>query len=285
MLRSLLALLALLLLAVPAAAQNGANNAACQQSASCVRAPIASSPPTLGQATDWVTQTSTGALRVGLEDGSGNDVSLSHGLPVILGAGGAIIGAVTQSGTWTVYDGADGPVTAGTAAGKSILDGCVYNTSLPSLSNTQQVAQQCDASGRQFVNVGVLPSLPAGTANVGGVMLAPTSSSSMAIASVVSSAAESNHPLKGSAGNLYGVSVTTGTISGFLMTFNATSAPSDGAVTPIACVVAPANATTSLTFSGRPPSYYSIGIVVVFSSTGCFTKTASATAFFAGDVQ
>jgi hypothetical protein len=115
-----------------------------------------------------------------------------------------------------------------------------------------------------------------------GVEIAPTAGSAAGITPVVSSAAESNHVLKGSAGNLYSLYVTTGATAGYLMTFNATSAPADGAVTPIDCVQAPANQTTGLTFGSGPPDVYSTGITAVFSSTGCFTKTASATAFFKG---
>jgi hypothetical protein len=80
-----------------------------------------------------------------------------------------VSGTVTanQGGTWTVQpgntpntspwlttDSSDGPVAAGTAAGKSGLTGCVFNSSAPSLTNGQQVANQCDSSGRQIVNVG-----------------------------------------------------------------------------------------------------------------------------------
>ena len=133
--------------------------------------------------------------------------------------------------------------------------------------------------------VQVNAALPAGASNIGGVMMAPTSSNAFGITSVVSAAAEGSHVLKGSAGNLYGVVVTTGATGGYLMVFNATSAPADGAVTPQACIQAPANSATALSFGGRPPSIYSTGISVAFSTTGCFTKTVSATAYFSGDVQ
>jgi hypothetical protein len=69
------------------------------------------------------------------------------------------------------------------------------------------------------------------------------------------------------------------------MVFNSTTVPVDGAVTPIECQAAPANGTTSLTFNPGPVESYSTGISVAFSSTGCFTKTASATAFFHGGIQ
>lgn len=118
-----------------------------------------------------------------------------------------------------------------------------------------------------------------------GVQIAPTSSSTNGITAVVSASAEGSHVLKASAGNLYSIYVTTGVTAGYLMVFNATSAPVDGAVTPNQCVWAPANATTSVNYGSGPPGVYSTGITAVFSSTGCFTKTASATAFFHGRVK
>ncbi len=129
--------------------------------------------------------------------------------------------------------------------------------------------------------VGIDQTTPGST---NGVNIAPTSASTAAIAPVISSAAESNHVLKGSAGNLYSVYVTTGATAGFLMVFNATSAPGDGAVTPIHCVGVGINSSVGINFNG-PPESYATGITAVFSSTGCFTKTASATAFFHGSVQ
>jgi hypothetical protein len=69
------------------------------------------------------------------------------------------------------------------------------------------------------------------------------------------------------------------------MVFNATSAPIDGAVTPQNCIQVPANSTNFLNWAPQPPEWYSTGISVAFSTTGCFTKTASATAFFHALVQ
>ncbi len=104
------------------------------------------------------------------------------------------------------------------------------------------------------------------------------------ITPVVSAAPESGRLIKAAPGNLYSVYVTTGAAAGYLMTFNAKAPPADGPVTPIECVVAPANNTVSITFHG-PPDIYSIGIVAAFSSTGCFTKTSSPTAFFKARAQ
>ena len=124
---------------------------------------------------------------------------------------------------------------------------------------------------------------PAGA--VVSIVPAPTSSAASGIAPVVSASAEASHVLKNAPGNLYDAYVTTGTTPGYLMTFNATTAPSNGAVTPIDCVYAQANTTTALFSAGAPPSVFSTGIVVEFSTTGCFTATSSATAFFHGRVQ
>ena len=47
----------------------------------------------------------------------------------------------------------------------------------------------------------------------------------------------------------------------------------------------PAGWSQSFGSYGAPPDKYTIGITVVFSTTGCLTKTASATAFISGNVQ
>lgn len=103
---------------------------------------------------------------------------------------------------------------------------------------------------------------------------------------VVSTAAEGSHVLKASPGNLYALYVVdTGAVAGFIMVFNAVSAPANGAVTPIHCVPVTASGYNFLNFAPQPPEFYSVGITAVYSSTGCFTKTTSATAFFHAIVQ
>ena len=87
---------------------------------------------------------------------------------------------------------------------------------------------------------------------------------------------------KASAGNLYGVNVTSGASAGYVLIYNRTTVPADGTVTPVRCIPLAANAGIELTW--RPvPLYFNSGIVVVFSTTGCFTQTISATAFIAAD--
>jgi hypothetical protein len=105
-----------------------------------------------------------------------------------------------------------------------------------------------------------------------------------AIKPVSSSAAEASHVFCSKPCFLRSVYVTTGASAGYLMTINATTTPIDGAVAPVECVPVAANSVVGLDF-GDTSDVYNIGLSVVFSTTGCFTKTASATAFFKARVQ
>jgi len=96
--------------------------------------------------TDPLSLTTAGALRV---DGSGSTQPVS--------------GTVTANqGTspWVDKDQADGPVTPGTVASFSQLAGGQYNTTLPTLTNTQQSAVQLDSNGRVLTttNIGSIAS-------------------------------------------------------------------------------------------------------------------------------
>jgi len=124
----------------------------------------------------------------------------------------------------------------------------------------------CDASGNLL------------TAN------AASSVAAVGATNLATSAAASALVIKASAGNLYGLNVTSGTAAGYIMVFNATAAPADGTVTPAKCIPLAANAGIDLNYRATP-TYFGTGITVVFSSTGCFTKTASATAFISGDAK
>jgi hypothetical protein len=107
----------------------------------------------------------------------------------------------------------------------------------------------------------------------------PTSSANGGIVEVTSAAVESGHVGKALAGNLYRVAVTTGATAGWLMVFNSATVPANGAVTPVLCRLAPANASVEVDHSTMP-DFYGTGISAAFSSTGCFTLTLSATAAF-----
>jgi hypothetical protein len=117
---------------------------------------------------------------------------------------------------------------------------------------------------------------------------APSAASTAGVAPVSSASLEANHVIKGSAGNFYSFEATAdATLSAaawWLMVYNATSAPVDGAVTPLKCWGLPAGV---VTFTGAFPqgTYFSTGITMGVSTTGCFTKTASAHAYLSGDAQ
>ena len=99
---------------------------------------------------------------------------------------------------------------------------------------------------------------------------------------IVSTSAESSHVIKSSCDPVVGCRLidfeVTSTVGGFVLVFDATAAPADGAVTPVKCYQMGAG-TLGVQFAANPMKATN-GIVLVFSTTGCFTKTASATAFF-----
>lgn len=121
------------------------------------------------------------------------------------------------------------------------------------------------------------------------VPLGPSSVAGAGIIPVVSTALEACRVLKSGAGNLYALSALLTTTSGIVLAFDATSAPGDGAVTPVWFSVATSNGTTGGFSAGWPsnaPLHFAIGMTVCLSSaTTPFTKTASATAAFSGGVQ
>lgn len=123
-----------------------------------------------------------------------------------------------------------------------------------------------------------------GSINVdGGSAAAP-------ITPIVSTSAENSHVLKASAGTVYGVYASNLTsTAGFLLLLNSTSAPADGAVTPLACVALAATGgqPAVINYNPGPAATYSTGIVAVLSSAAtCFTKTTGTiTGFISGAVQ
>ena len=116
----------------------------------------------------------------------------------------------------------------------------------------------------------------------------PSPLPSAGLAPVTSSSLEANHVIKASAGNLYSFEVsadsTLSSAAWWVMVYNATSAPGDGAVTPTKCF-AQVSGTASASYAWPTPIYFAAGIVVGVSTTGCFTKTASAHALISGDAQ
>jgi hypothetical protein len=111
------------------------------------------------------------------------------------------------------------------------------------------------------------------------------------IAAVAGSAA-SGLVLKASPGQLISLYATC-TAACFLMVFNATAVPADGATTAgnlsgnlQECIpITTANGVGSLNYAPGPYEAFSVGVAVSISSTGCATKTAATTGFIHGLVQ
>lgn len=116
----------------------------------------------------------------------------------------------------------------------------------------------------------------------------PTTSTAASSTFVSSSALVANQVISAAAAKLVSFNVSAdSTLSGaawWIMIYNATSAPADGAVTPTKCYSVPSG-TTSVSGAFTAPPSYSTGIVIGVSTTGCFTKTASTHAFISADYQ
>lgn len=114
-------------------------------------------------------------------------------------------------------------------------------------------------------------------------VIPPTAAATSGLAPGATTVAANSLVLKASPGNLYGC-YATATVAGWLMIFNAIAAPADGTVTPIHAIPIAAGGLGTIP-PIEIPEWFSVGITAVFSSTGPFTKTASATAFIHGVVK
>lgn len=110
----------------------------------------------------------------------------------------------------------------------------------------------------------------------------PSDVAGAAVATVFTPVAAGSLVAKAKPGNLYGFNVTTGGSAGYLMLFDDVTVPAEGAVTPKRVISIAANTTLDRSFTN--PLRFNKGIVLVFSTTGPFTKTISATAFLAADL-
>ena len=154
--------------------------------------------------------------------------------------------------------------------GPPIPTACAYNTTPPTLTDGQAGWAQCDSAGSQIVVAG-------------------SSSNAAAAASQIATAAlASNLVVKNAAGNLYSFTVqadsTLYAAIWYIMVFDATALPSNGAVTPAKCYTMPAS-TANFSTAFPTPVRHTTGIVIGVSTTGCFSLTASVHAFISGDYK
>lgn len=150
------------------------------------------------------------------------------------------------------------------------------------LYNSQGMAATpgVNTDGSQNIS-GINGTSKATAANPQPVALSPNTLPSSGVTTTATTAVAGSLILKASAGNFYGFNVVAGASAGYLMIFNSTTVPADGAVTPLRVYAVAANA--SLSVSWDIPRYHSAGIALVFSTTGPFAKAISATAFISGE--
>ena len=147
---------------------------------------------------------------------------------------------------------------------------------------TAMNAQQ-GASGISLQSVPEVSGSPVGATNPLPVARAPSAGSSFGVATVSTPTVAGSLQVKASAGNLYGFQAVTTASNGFVMLFDASTVPADGTVAPRRVYPLPAGVAVGDSFD--PPLAFVNGILLVFSSTGPFTKTLSATAFLAGEAM
>lgn len=130
---------------------------------------------------------------------------------------------------------------AAATASKSMLMGCLANTSLPAFTAGQEGAVPCDTSGRPYV-----VTVPSAN-NVPGYLQAVSTggATTFAAANAVSSCMATN--VKATSGMLYGYSVSNSNTAGvWLRLFASAAAPTCGSGTPVKRVYVPASSTVAL---------------------------------------
>lgn len=78
------------------------------------------------------------------------------------------------------------------------------------------------------------------------------------------------------------------TLSGaawWLLVYDATAQPGDGAITPAKCYAYPSGTTSAGGTFTESGVTFATGIVLAVSTTGCFTATSSTHAFIAADIR
>jgi len=122
-----------------------------------------------------------------------------------------------------------------------------------------------------------------------------TGASGQALPMLQSPAFEASHVFKASAGNLYSLGVINTGTSGFILLIDGVTVPADGSLTscgtsnttgclkacyPITAGSPGAPVYGGLQFQPGPPLPFVNGVVAVFSTSGCNTKTLGGTTGF-----
>jgi hypothetical protein len=223
-----------------------------------------------------LTMDTTGKLCDSGSGGGGGTVTANQG------TAGSSAWLVTGAGGTFPVTGTFWPYTLGQQLAAASVPVVLTAAQLTTLTPPTTIA--VTQSGAWTVGLNTTPTI----ANGNGVVHAPSSESLAGLSTSATSVLASNLAVKASAGNLYSFNVgADSTLSGaawWLMIFNLASAPADGAVTPAKCYPFPSG-TTGYSAAFPVPVNFSTGITLVVSTTGCFTKTASAHAFLSGDFK
>jgi hypothetical protein len=229
-------------------------------------------------------------------------VSSCGTLPAGLTYAAGQFGILTMDTTGKLCDSATGGGGGGgavTAASGSYASGALSSGSVVDLGSQADAAcgtatGTCSLIALQkFNNTATGSPVPTQDASVslGGVGIVPTALAAGGITPVVCGSAVSSCVFKASAGNLYSAYAEC-TAACWLMVFNSTSAPSNGATTAgvasgnlVECIDISAGSSKSIAFAGMPPEVYSVGITAAISSTACATLTLSTVAFVKGSVK
>lgn len=213
-------------------------------------------------------------------------VDATNPLPVTGGASGVATGGVFNTALPTLSNGASSVLQLGVNGGLLVNLAGARSTGIDAVANAVIIPLAASSSAAAFLATapynfnGTTWDRVRGDTNGTYVVASPSAAAAVGITPVVTSVAAGSLVVKATPGNLYSVQIGTAGSAGFLMMFNATSAPADGTVTPVFCKAVAANTTAE--FPLIPPAAFSTGITAVFSTTGCFTKTISATAFISG---
>jgi len=159
----------------------------------------------------------------------------------------------------------------------AIVSALLLAACLPQAAHAQQTGLTITAPA------GTVPSQAIYCDNGSGVTALCSFGSTSPVTPAPTSAAVSCQVAKASAGTLFAATLYS-SVSGWFLIFNATSAPADGAVTPIEFLRYP-TADVTMGYTASPGLTASTGIVICFSTTGPYTKTASATATISSKVQ
>lgn len=150
-------------------------------------------------------------------------------------------------------------------------------------ANGQQATVTGGALSVSTSNMPTTVSTNAGAVDAGTLRMTPgdstaVSTSALATALVVNNAASSLRSFSVNA------DATLSAAAWYVLIMNATTDTGNGAVTPIKCYAVPAGY-PNISGAFPNPIRMGTGIVIVASTTGCFTETQSAHAYISGDYK